>query len=497
MSPKIRPRYSFTRMMLKLPRVVKLSLLKVKVGKRLKPVSKITPRTLAVASAFGLGIDEEKEVTVVPEMMLEIKPGDIVLITGDSGSGKTLMLRMIAAGLSRSGRFRPLVWQSGVGVGEDELVVHGVGRSLEEALRILSHVGLNEAFIFLRRFRELSEGQKHRYLLAKAFDAGAKTIIIDDFCSPLDQVTARAVAYMSQKLARRMGVTLVAATTRRDIIEDLDPSLLVVKGLGGEVKVERRKHAGRPCSILGEVELRRAGVREYKALAKFHYVGSSLPPPRRIYAAYHEGRPVAVIVYSYPLPNHRARNLAFPWLREVRDPGERMRLVNKHFTRISRVIVHPKYRGIGLGVKIVRETLPRAGTPIVETLAVMARFNPFFEKAGMRRFEMDGAGVWEEVLKPLERLGIDLELASSKRYLLEVIGGMSRDRVAELKRVVRRVAKAVSSARLRSVKPRLKTPEEIAETIKRCIPRTGAIYLYWVRRGFKPPKIHGRSHQAQ
>ncbi len=484
-------------MRLRLPRVVKLSLLRVKVGRRFRTVSKITSRTLAVASVFGLGVDEEREVTVVPEMELEINPGDVALIVGDSGSGKTVMLRMIASRLSRFRAFRPLVWQSGVAVDPGELVVHGVGGSVEEAVKILSHVGLNEAFIFLRRFRELSEGQKHRYLLAKAFDSGAKTIIIDDFCSPLDNVAARVVAYTAQKLARRMGVTFIAATTRRDIVDDLNPSILISKGFGEEVEVERRRHAEKPCSILSEIEIRGAGVREYKSLSRFHYIGSSLPPPRRVYAAYHEGKPVAVIVYSYPLPNHRARNVVFPWLREVRNLKERLRLVNRLFTRISRVVVHPKYRGIGLGVRIVRETLPMAGTPIVEALAVMARFNPFFERAGMRRLELGEAGVWERVLKPLRDLGIDLELASSKRYLVEVVRRMDKARLRELRRAVERAAEAVSSARLRSVRPRLGTPEEIAETIRRCIPRTGAVYLYWVREGFKPPKIHGLSRHPR
>jgi ABC-type ATPase with predicted acetyltransferase domain len=52
---------------------------------------------------------------------------------------------------------------------------------------------------------------------------------------------------------------------------------------------------------------------------------------------------------------------------------------------ISRVIIHPKYRSIGLGAKLVAETLSQAGTVCVETVAVMAKYNLFFEKAGMQR----------------------------------------------------------------------------------------------------------------
>lgn len=42
-------------------------------------------------------------------------------------------------------------------------------------------------------------------------------------------------------------------------------------------------------------------------------------------------------------------------------------------------------RSISLGVKLIRETLPRVGTPCVELIAVMAKYNLFAEKAGMKK----------------------------------------------------------------------------------------------------------------
>jgi hypothetical protein len=40
---------------------------------------------------------------------------------------------------------------------------------------------------------------------------------------------------------------------------------------------------------------------------------------------------------------------------------------------------------IGLGAKLVRENLQPAGTPYVEMVAIMTRYNPFAEKAAMTR----------------------------------------------------------------------------------------------------------------
>ena len=53
-----------------------------------------TPRSLVVAEAFGLGIDEDQKFPVL-NAELKISPKDVVLITGDSGSGKSVLLRAI------------------------------------------------------------------------------------------------------------------------------------------------------------------------------------------------------------------------------------------------------------------------------------------------------------------------------------------------------------------------------------------------------------------
>jgi len=37
--------------------------------------------------------------------------------------------------------------------------------------------------------------------------------------------------------------------------------------------------------------------------------------------------------------------------------------INRDVALISRVVVHAKYRTMGLGVKLVKETLPLAGKP--------------------------------------------------------------------------------------------------------------------------------------
>ena len=79
--------------------------------------------------------------------------------------------------------------------------------------------------------------------------------------------------------------------------------------------------------------------------------------------------------------------------------------------------MHPKYRTIGLGQRLVRETLPLAGTPCVETIAVMTKYNPFFEKAGMKRVQETQPALEAIAIRDiLAGLGFNTTLLGSEKY---------------------------------------------------------------------------------
>jgi ABC-type ATPase with predicted acetyltransferase domain len=129
---------------------------------------------IGVADAFGLGIDEAKRFIIYDDVELAIGPRDIVHITGDSGSGKSILLKALEKDI------REDLGLSCINIADIQPIlgrplVETVGSSLEEALELLSRVGLNDAYLFLRNYEHLSEGQKYRWKLAKLIESKCVT----------------------------------------------------------------------------------------------------------------------------------------------------------------------------------------------------------------------------------------------------------------------------------------------------------------------------------
>jgi len=341
---------------------------------------KVSPRTIKVAEAFGIGVDKRRKFTIYDDIKLKITPRDIVYITGDSGSGKSILLRTIENDIKRDMNLKAInIDEIKPVLGEP--IIETIGETFEEGLDLLSKVGLNDAFLFLRSYEQLSDGQKYRYKIAKLIESKAQFWIMDEFCATLDRDMAKIVAFNVQKHARRAGKAVLAATTHTDLFEDLAPSVHIHKGWGKRVEVKYYPNKiNKTCSVTRDLRIMEGGLEDYKQLAEFHYRNPKTHPvPLKIYVLRrNDGMTVGVIMYSWAPLNIFGRKKALGRRLKIRE-------INQKIATISRVILHPKYRSIGLGVRLVKETLPLVGRPYVEAMAVMARYNPFFEKAGMEK----------------------------------------------------------------------------------------------------------------
>ncbi len=202
----------------------------------------------AVAAMFGLAADDDHRVTVLPRTRLTLRPHQVVFVTGPSGSGKSTLLRLVEEQLQRR-RAARAVRVDAAPLPDAAMVDCFDGAPLDEALRALSLAGLGDAFVMLRRPRQASDGQRYRLRLALALrqatrgGGGLPVLLADEFGATLDRVTARVLARNLRAWVSRTPVCFIAATTHDDLLEPLEPDVLIEKGLGAAVEVATRPGA--------------------------------------------------------------------------------------------------------------------------------------------------------------------------------------------------------------------------------------------------------------
>jgi energy-coupling factor transporter ATP-binding protein EcfA2/GNAT superfamily N-acetyltransferase len=430
-----------------------------------------TERVLAVCEAFGFGVDEAKRFVVFDNFSLDFRRGDLIYVTGDSGGGKTLLLKA----------FKNYFGDEAIALDElqidpEETLIEGVGKDVKEAIEVLSLCGLNDAFLFLRRFKELSDGQKYRYKLAKLVNCREKTVwVVDEFSAALDRVMAKIVAFLFQKIARKLKKTVIVATTHGDLIEDFQPNVIVEKGFESDVKVSRSEMKPRQCSLLDRVHVEKGSVEDYERLKRFHYKSKDQKEsikPKGFFRLMYEDSLIGVIVYCSSYLNLKPRNMVFGE-RYVYTPSDlhMAHLINEEIARISRVVIHPKFRGIGLGELLVKETLPKVDAKVIEVLAVMAKYNPFFEKAGMLRvdYRRDETAIDKRIRGFLEERSFDFKLARSKAYCRCFFGGLDDGARKVLTEYLKEFVEQPF------VKVKTVTPELLGKVFS-----SEGVYLYWV-----------------
>jgi ABC-type ATPase with predicted acetyltransferase domain len=220
----------------------------------------VSDQVLRVCARFGIeprcgDIEKRREAADrVAASLLNLGRGEIAMVTGPSGGGKSLIMRSLAKARARGVRrfvVRGAMGTRGAGAGAGRVIDQFDG-PLADSLAMLARAGLSEAHVLAAEVRSLSEGQRFRLALAVALHRAARgvgqfrlpggvppLILVDEFASMLDRTTAKTVARMFRRCVRACGVRAVVATGHDDVLESLAPDVLVWQPLAGEALVVR------------------------------------------------------------------------------------------------------------------------------------------------------------------------------------------------------------------------------------------------------------------
>lgn len=202
-----------------------------------------TKKTHIVQQAFGISPDNINTM-VLNKFSLQIKPGEVILVLGPSGSGKTAFLDTLTQFQTKNSNQRENIEYSGKIFFPNNYspylmketrskkplieILTKKNLNVDQALQLMGVVGLSDAYVYLKRYQELSKGQQFRAMLAELIASESNVWIIDEFCSNLDVVTANVISVKLQRTAREFGATvIVAAPHCQAFVHSLKPDKVI------------------------------------------------------------------------------------------------------------------------------------------------------------------------------------------------------------------------------------------------------------------------------
>lgn len=141
-------------------------------------------------------------------------------------------------------------------------------------------------------------------------------------------------------------------------------------------------------SPIHRIAIQIGSIADYRALSRFHYLTGPPATHVRVLRARESasGQLVGVLVVSMPTLDGSWRELAWPGRFRGPDRAQAARTINAELRTISRVVVDPRWRAVGVASRLVRSYLAHPLSHATEAIAAMGAACPFFKAAGMREY---------------------------------------------------------------------------------------------------------------
>lgn len=207
--------------------------------------------------AFGF-VGSSVGSTVVAPLDFEVRSGEITLVCGASGAGKSLFLAAIEHAVLNGAPTdiaRDGIDKSAFSGASDQSARVGSlapldlarapldllgSASIAKMLTLAARCGLAEPQLLVRPIWTLSSGQKYRLQIALALLRDPEILLIDNFCESLDRFSARAVCKGLATLTRELNIAAVLATAAYDRLHGcLRPHQVIMLRRGDEPSIRR------------------------------------------------------------------------------------------------------------------------------------------------------------------------------------------------------------------------------------------------------------------
>jgi ABC-type dipeptide/oligopeptide/nickel transport system ATPase subunit len=251
---------------------------------------------------------------------------NIGVILGSSGSGKTTLAKKI---------FGDGFEASVLDMSKAIIDQFPESMAYDDCVSALTGMGLTSIPCWIRPAFTLSNGQRARAeaALRLAMAPVGQAVVIDEWTSVVDRSTAKVMSHRIQKEARRSGKKVILLSCHYDVIDWINPDFIVDcntqsyenRKAIGEVEAHKRQDTLR-------LELRACRKESWSLFSKYHYLSANLAPDTKF-------------TFGLFLGREQVAFCAF-----TRYAFKNMKMLHS-----NRVVVHPDYVGLGLGIKMVDE----------------------------------------------------------------------------------------------------------------------------------------------
>jgi len=292
-----------------------------------KLVSPVSDSFKCQMAANSLDIDVKKKAIHELNISADLETKwNVGLIVGASGSGKTTLAHEMFGADCFDFEIDPKI---------PVIDQFPESWSYDDCQKSLNGIGLSQVPCWIRPVNTLSNGQTARAIAALQL-ARNEDFVVDEWTSVVDRTVAKSMSLSLGKHARKVDRKIVAVSCHYDVLEWLNPDWVI--DCNKQKYIDRRllwQNYKRKEKL--EFNIRPVKRDTWRFFSKYHYLSENLPGGLvRYFGMFHGKDQIGFICYANYTPKRKHQ-----------------RRFKMHS---NRVVIHPDYVGMGLGMKLVNAT---------------------------------------------------------------------------------------------------------------------------------------------